>query len=160
MSLQRKHEPAVLTVRPISVTVRKRAPETVVIKPRRSGPESLDAWNARFKPAVVAGGVLAIATWLVSFAISYVSTTASFWIGLLGLLATGAAIYRELIRAELISHWIVGVCIALAPFLLAGLFMLLPVLPISSAFVAAIGFGLVIGAAAHCLGLLEPNHGR
>lgn len=158
MSLQRKHEPAVLTVRPTSVTIRKREPETVAIRPRRSAPESLDTWNARFTSAVVVGSGLAIATWLVSFAISYVSTPASFWIGLLGLLATGAAIYRELFRAELIPHWIVGVCIALAPFLLAGVFKLLPVFPISPAFVAAIGFGLVIGAAAHCLGLLKPNH--
>ena len=160
MSLQRKHEPAVLTVRPTSVTVRKREPETVVIRPRRSGPESMDAWNARFTPAVVAGGVMAIATWLVSLAASYISTTASFWIGLLGLLATGAAIYRELFRAELIPHWIVGVCIALAPFLLAGVFKLMPLFSISPAFVAAIGFGLVVGAAAHCLGLLEPDHSR
>lgn len=158
MSQQQKREPAVLTVRPTSVTVRKREPETVVIRPRSSGPESLDAWNARFTPAVVAGGVLAIATWLASFAASYVSTPASFWIGLLGLLATGAAIYRELFRAELIPHWIVGVCIAVAPFLLAGVFKLMPLFSISPAFVVAIGFGLVIGAAAHCLGLLEPGH--
>lgn len=160
MPLQRKREPEVFTVRPTSVTVRKRQPEAVVIRPRNAGPESMDAFNARFTPAVLAGGGLAIATWLVSFAISYASATASFWIGLLGLLVTGAAIYRELFRAELIPHWIVGACVAMAPFLLATVFKLLPLLPIRPAFVAAIGFGLVIGAAAHCLGLLTPAHGR
>lgn len=158
MSLDKKSEPVVITVRPTNVAVSKRRPETIVVRPRSFGPEPIAAWNARFKPVVIVGGVLAIATWLVSFAASYVSTPATFWIGLLGLLATGAAIYRELFRAELIPHWIVGVCIALAPFLLAGVFKLMPLFSISPAFVVAIGFGLVIGAAAHCLGLLEPGH--
>lgn len=170
MSLDKKSEPVVITVRPTSVAVRKRRPETVVVRPRSFGPEPTAAWNARFKPVVIVGGVLAIATWLVSFATSYASTTASFWISLLGLLATGAAIYRELFRAELIPHWIVGVCIALAPLLLAGVFKVLPLLAsllnlpsfhlISPVFVAAIGCGLVIGAAAHGLDLLKPGHAR
>lgn len=170
MSLEKKSEPVIITVKPTSVTVRKRRPETVVIRPRRSGPGPIDDWNARFKPAVVVGGALAIATWLVSFTASFVSPPASFWISLLGLLATGAAIYRELFRAELIPHWIVGVCIALAPLLLAGVFKVLPLLAsllnlpsfhlISPVFVAAIGCGLVIGAAAHGLDLLKPGHAR
>lgn len=158
MSLPQKREPAVLTVRPTRVIVRKREPESVVIRPRGTQPESMDAFNARFTPAVVTGAAMAITTWLVSFAASYASTTASFWLGMFGLLATGAAIYRELFRADLIPHWIVGVAVALAPFLLAGVFKLMPLLSISPAFVAAIGFGLAIGAAAHCLGLLEPGH--
>lgn len=171
MSLPRKRKPTVLTVRPTNVTTRKRQPETAVIQPHGAGNESIAAWNARFTPAILVGGGLAIATWLASFAASYASTTASFWIGLLGLLATGAMIYRELFRAGLIPHWIVGVCVALAPLLLAGVFKILSVLLasflnlpsfhfISPAFVAAIGVGLVIGAAAHCLGLLTPAHGR
>lgn len=160
MSLQRKHEPAVLTVRPTSITARKRRPETVVIRPRRSGSEPMNDWNARFKPAVIVGSVLTIVTWLVSFAASYVSTTASFWIGLLGLLAAGAAIYREMFRTELIPHWIVGVGIALAPFLLTSVLNLLPFFSIDPGSVATLGLGLLIGAVAHCLGLLKPDHGR
>lgn len=170
MSIPKKRKPTVLTVRPINVTTRKRQPETAVIRPHSVGPESMAVWNARFTPAVLAGFGLALATWLASFAASYASTTASFWIGLLGLLATGAVIYRELFRAGLIPRRIVGVCVALAPLLLAGVFKVQPLLAsllnlpsvhfISPVFVAAIGFGLVIGAAAHCMGLLTPAHGR
>lgn len=171
MSLPRKRKPTVLTVRPTHITTKKRQPETVAIRPHSVGSESIAAWNAKFTPAILAGGGLAIAIWLASFAASYVSTTASFWIGLLGLLATGAVIYRELFRAGLIPHWIVGVCVALAPLLLAGAFKILSLLLasllnlpsfhfISPVFVAAIGFGLVIGATAHCLDLLTPAHDR
>lgn len=170
MSLPRKRKPTVLTVRPTNVTTQKRQPETVAIRPHSAGPESMAAWNARFVPAILAGGGLAIATWLASFVASYASITASFWIGVLGLLATGAVIYRELFRAGLIPRRIVGICIALAPLLLAGIFKVLSLLAgllnflsfhfISPAFLAAIGFGLVVGAAAHCLGLLTAAHGR
>ena len=128
-------------------------------------------WNARFIPAIVAGGSLGIATWLASSAVSYINPTAGFWIGLLGLLATGMVIYRELFRAGLIPRRIVGVCVALAPILLAGVLKILSLLLaslfnfpsfqfVSPVFVATVGFGLVIGAAAHCLGLLTPAHGR
>ena len=171
MSLPKKRKPTVLTVRPTNVTTRKRQPETAVLLPYGVGPESMAAWNARFMPAVFAGGGLAIATWLVSFATSYASTTASFWISLLGLLATGAVIYRQLFRAGLIPRRFVGVCVALAPFLLTGALKVLSLLLagifnlpsfqlINPVFVATIGFGLVIGAAAHCLGLLAPAHDR
>lgn len=170
MSLPRNRKPTVLTVRPTNVTTNKRQPETVVIRPHSAGLESMAAWNARFVPAVLAGGGLAIATWLASFTASYTSITASFWIGLIGLLATGAVIYRELFRAGLIPRRIVGVCVALAPLLLAGVFKVLSLLAgllnlpsfhfISPVYVAAIGFGLAIGSAAHCLGLLTAVHGR
>jgi len=160
MSLETKSEPVVITVRPTSVTVRKRRPETVVIRPRRSGPGPMDDWNARFKPAVIVGSVLTIVTWLVSLVASYFSTTASFWIGLLGLLTTGAGIYRELFRNELIPHWIVGVGVALAPFLITSVLNLLPFFSINPGSVAVIGLGLLIGAVAHCLGLLKPSRDR
>lgn len=170
MSLPRKRKPTVLTVRPTNVTTKKRQPETVVIRPHSAAPESMAAWNARFVSAVLAGGGLAIATWLASFTASYASITASFWIGLIGLLATGAVIYRELFRAGLIPRRIVGVYVALAPLLLAGVFKVLSLLAgllnlpsfhfISPVYVAAIGFGLAIGSASHCLGLLTAAHGR
>lgn len=150
-----QRSPAIITVRPTSVTVTKREPESVVVRTRRPGPEPLDEWNARFTPAVVAGGSLGIATWLVSFAVSYVSPTASFGIVLLGLLATGTAIYRELFRAELIPHWIVGVGVALAPFLFISVINLLPFISIDRVYTAVIGLGLTTGAAAHWLGLLR-----
>ncbi len=160
MSTQGQRSPVVTTVRPTSVTVRKQKPETVVIKTGGPEPEPVTDWNSRFTPAVVAGGGLAIATWLASFAVSYVSPTASFWIVLLGLLATGAAIYRELFRAELISHWIVGAFVALAPFLLTSVINLIPFISINRLYVAVIGLGLATGAAAHCLGLLKPSSYR
>ncbi|MGO1541441.1 MAG: hypothetical protein ACTHZI_01510 [Luteimonas sp.] len=155
MSTKDQRSPVVITVRPTSVTVRRRKPETVVIRTGGPEPESVTDWNSRFTPAVVTGGGLAIATWLASFAVSYVSPLASFWIVLFGLLATGAAIYRELFRAELIPHWIVGAFIALAPFLLTSAINLLPFFAINRLYVAVIGLGLATSAAAHCLGLLK-----
>src|SRR5690606_22072778 len=157
MSAKDQRSPAIITVRPTSVTVRRQEPETIVIRTGGPEPEPVADWNSRFTPSVVTGGSLAIATWLASFAVSYVSPTASFWIVLLGLLAAGAAIYRELFRAELIPHWIVGVLVALAPFLFARVINLLPFFSINRLYMAVIGLGLVTGAAAHCLGLLKPS---
>jgi len=117
-------------------------------------------WISRFAPAIVTGGSLAILTWLASFAVSYVSPSASLSIVLFGLLSTGAAIYRELLRAGLIPHWIVGAFIALAPFLVTGVVNLLPLVSINRTYVAVICLGLVTGAAAHCLGPLGPSPRR
>lgn len=156
MSAQDQRSPAIITVKPINVTAKRQEPETIIIRTGGPEPEPVADWNSRFTPAVVTGGGLAIATWLASFAVSYVSPPASFWIVLLGLLATGAAIYRKLFRAELIPHWIVGVLVALAPFLLASVINLLPFFSINRLYMAVIGLGLVTGAATHYLGLLKP----
>ena len=160
MSAQDQRTPAIITVRPTRVIVRKREPETVTIRTGGLEPESVTKWISRFAPAIVTGGSLAIVTWLASFAVSYVNPSASLWIVLLGLLSTGAAIYRELLRAGLIPHWIVGAFIALAPFLVTGVVNLLPLVSINRTYVAVICLGLVTGAAAHCLGLLEPSPRR
>lgn len=156
MSAQDQRSPAIITVRPTRVIVRKREPETVT---RAGGPEpeSVTKWISRFAPAIVTGGSLAIVTWLASFAASYVSPSVSLWIVLLGLLCTGAAIYCELLRAGLIPHWIVGAFIALAPFLVTGVLNLLPFVSINRGYVAVLCLGLVTGAAAHYLGLLKPS---
>ena len=159
MSAQDQRLPAI-TVKPTGVIVRRRAPETVTIRAGGPEPGSVTNWISRFAPAVVTGGSLTIVTWLASFAVSYVSPSTSLWIVLLGLLSTGAAIYRELLRAGLIPHWIVGAFIALAPFLVTGVVNLLPPVAISRTYVAVICLGLVIGAAAHCLGLLKPSSRR
>lgn len=160
MSAQDQRSPAIITVRPTRVIVRKRELETVTIRAGGPQPESVTKWISRFAPAIVTGGSLAIVTWLASFAASYVSPSVSLWIVLLGLLSTGAAIYRELLRAGLIPHWIVGAFLALAPFLVAGVVNLLPLVSINRTYVAVICLGLVTGAAAHCLGLLEPSPRR
>ena len=160
MSAQDQRSPAIITVRPTRVIVRKRELETVTIRAGGPQPESATKWISRFAPAIVTGGSLAIVTWLASFAASYVSPSVSLWIVLLGLLSTGAAIYRELLRAGLIPHWIVGAFLALAPFLVTGVVNLLPLVSINRTYVAVICLGLVTGAAAHCLGLLEPSPRR
>lgn len=160
MSAQDQRSPAIITVRPTRVIVRKRELETVTIRAGGPQPESVTKWISRFAPAIVTGGSLAIVTWLASFAASYVSPSVSLWIVLLGLLSTGAAIYRELLRAGLIPHWIVGAFLALAPFLVTGVVNLLPLISINRTYVAVICLGLVTGAAAHCLGLLEPSPRR
>ena len=157
MSAKDQRSPAIITVRPTSVIVRRRRPETVTIRAGGPEPESVNNWISRFAPAIVTGGSLAIVTWLASFAVSYVSPSASLAIVLLGLLSIGAAIYRELLRAGLIPHWIVGAFIALAPFLVTGVVNLLPAISINRTYVAVICLGLVTGAAAHCLGLLKPS---
>ena len=160
MSAQDQRSPAIITVRPTRVIVRKRELETVTIRAGGPQPESVTKWISRFAPAIVTGGSLAIVTWLASFAASYVSPSVSLWIVLLGLLSTGAAIYRELLRAGLIPHWIVGAFIALAPFLVTGVANLLPLISINRTYVAVICLGLVTGAAAHCLGLFKPSPHR
>jgi|GEM_PF-2411077 len=160
MSVRDQRSPAIITVKPTSVTVRRREPEAVTIRPGGREPESVTEWNCRFTGAIVTGGSLAIVTWLASFAVSYVSPSASLWIVVFGLLSTGAAIYRELLRAGLIPHWIVGAFIALAPFLVTGVVNLLPLVSINRTYVAVICLGLVTGAAAHCLGLLKPSPHR
>lgn len=160
MSAQDQRSPAIITVRPTRVIVRRREPETLTIRAGGPEPESVTKWISRFAPAIVTGGSLAIVTWLASFAVSYVSPSASLSIVLLGLLSTGAAIYRELLRAGLIPHWIVGAFIALAPFLVTGVVNLLPLVSINRAYMALLCLGLVIGAAAHCLGLLKPSPDR
>lgn len=160
MSAQKQRSPAIITVRPTSVIVRRRKPETVAIRAGSPEPESVATWISRFAPALVTAGSLAIVTWLASFAVSYVSPSASLAIVLLGLLSIGAAIYRELLRAGLITHWIVGAFIALAPFMVTGVVNLLPVISINRTYVAVICLGLVTGAAAHCLGLLLPSRRR
>jgi len=58
------------------------------------------------------------------------------------------------------THWIVGAFIALAPFLVTGVVNLVPLVSINPTYVAVICLGLVAGAAAHCLGLLEPSPRR
>lgn len=160
MSAQDQRSPEIITVRPTRVIVRRREPETVTIRAGGPEPESVTKWISRFASAIVTGGSLAIVTWLASFAVSYVSPSASLSIVLLGLLSTGAAIYRQLLRAGLIPHWIVGAFIALAPFPVTGVVNLIPLVSINWTCVALICLGLVTGAAAHCLGLLEPSPHR
>lgn len=157
MSAQDQRSPAVITVRPTSVIVRRREPETVTIRAGSPEPESVTNWISRFASAIVTGGSLAIVTWLASFAVSYVSPSASLSIVLLGLLSTGAAIYRQLLRAGLIPHWIVGAFIAVAPSLVTGVVNLLPLVSINRTYVTAVCLGLGSGTAAHCLGLLKSS---
>lgn len=159
MSAKDQRSPAIITVRPTNVIVRGRKPKTVSIRAGGPEPESVATWISRFAPALVTAGSLAIVTWLASFAVPYVNPSASLAIVLLGLLSIGAAIYRELLRAGLIPHWIVGALIALAPFLVTGV-VNLPLISINRTYVAVICLGLVTGAAAHCLGQLLPSRRR
>lgn len=146
MPSNNKHAPAVITVKP------------TVIRIGQSEHRSIDDWHSRFTRTVTTATIMAIGTGLVSFALSYYDDTASFWLGIVGMLATGIAIYRELCRAGLIPGRIVGLSLAIAPIVLSCLFKLAPLPFIGPAHVAALGCGLLVGWAAHAAGLFSDTH--
>ncbi|MGE8219839.1 MAG: hypothetical protein ACN6OU_08805 [Stenotrophomonas acidaminiphila] len=128
-----------------------------------SKPVSIAEFNARFAPALIAAAWCCGITWLLSFTTSFFNPTASYWIGIIGLLITGATMYRQLFRASVFHHRAVGLALATAPFAAAvaiAAFPPLPFLPSKlplAAPVAAVGLGLVIGWVAHALGVLDKD---
>lgn len=142
MSQGNKHSPVVITVKP------------TVIRSGRPTPSTIDDWHSRFTRTVVTAATMAAATGVVCFAVSYYDRSASFWLGIVGLLATGVAIYRELCRAGLISGRVVGLSLAIAPLALSCLFKLVAFPLIAPAYLAAVGCGLLVGWAAHTAGLI------
>lgn len=142
MSPKDQRSPAVLTVKPTVIRIGPRD---------HSG---IEDWHDRFTRPITVAATMGAATGLASFAVSFYSIVASFWLGVVGLLGTGAVLYRELCKAGLIPGRIVGLSLAAAPIVLSALFKLLPVLSIDPAYVAAVGCGLLIGWAAQAIGLI------
>ncbi len=136
-----------------------RSPVVVTVKPTiiRIGPPDnggIEDWHRRFfRPVAIAAG-MAAAVGFASFATSFHNSLASFWLGFVGSLATGAVLYRELRRAGLIPGRIAGLALAVAPMVPALLLASLPIPLLEPAYVAAVSCGLLTGWAAHAVGAI------
>lgn len=138
----------------------ERPPVVVTVKPTiiRVGPpehSAIEDWHSRFTRPITIAATMTVVIGLASFATSFYSSGASFWLGVVGLLTTGAVLYRELCGAGLVPGRIVGLSLAIAPILLSCLFKLLPFPSIDPAYVAAVGCGLLVGWAAQTIGLIS-----
>ncbi len=135
----------------------KRSPVVVNVTPTiiRIGPPDdggIEDWHGRFiRPVAIAAG-MATAVGLTSFATSFQNSLASAWLGVGGLLATGAVLYRELRRAGLVPGRITGLALAVAPMVPALLLALLPIPLLEPFYFAAVSCGLLAGWAAHAVG--------
>lgn len=143
MSPQDKRPPVVVTVKPTIIRVGP---------PERS---AIEDWHSRFTRPITIAATMTVVIGLATFATSFYSSGASFWLGVVGLLTTGAVLYRELCRAGLVPGRIVGLSLAVAPILLSCLFKLLSLPLIDPAYVAAVGCGLLVGWAAQTIGLIS-----
>ncbi|GAB2503112.1 hypothetical protein GCM10027084_16940 [Pseudoxanthomonas sangjuensis] len=139
MSLDKKSEPVVITVRP------------TIISTGKPGPSDLDVWHSRFTRPIVIAATMSVGAWLTS--------GISFWIAALAMLAMGTVFYRELLRAGLIFNRIVGAVLVLGALLLPAILMLLAQLraidPTFIFLLAVLNVGLGIGWIAHAMGLFK-----
>ena len=145
MSTDKNKAPAVITIAPTRIT-------TISMEQNGS-----DAWHSRFVRPIVAATVMAGITCVVSITASLVDTSASFWIGIAGMLATGMILYRQLLRSGLVPNRIVGGALVLVTTPLPVAFSIAPLLQVSPTLLAAISAGMAVGWLGHALGLLKKG---
>ncbi len=145
MSTDKSKAPVVITIKPTRIT-------TTSMEPRGS-----DTWHSRFARPIVAATFMACITWIASSAVSLIDTSASSWIGIAGMLATGMMLYRELLRSGLVLNRIVGGALVLVTIPLPIAFSVAPFLQVSPTLLAAISAGMAIGWLGHALGLIKKG---
>lgn len=145
MSTDKNKAPAVITIAPTRITT---------ISMEQNG---CDTWHSRFVRPIVVATVMAGITWVVSVTASLVDTSASFWIGIAGMTATGLILYRELLRSGLVLNRIVGGALVLVTTPLPVAFSIAPFLQVSPTLLAAISVGMAVGWLGHALGLLKTG---